>query len=150
MVQFTSQPMVASTFTQVGSGGVGGSTADKINVAYTLTHTLGSSHRSNWRHLGRYWIYMWSSATSTWLNVGATIASTGFSVSADGTMYSTDCVIGNGVWRSLNYNALDASGASISAWAQVNNVSFPGGATTATIGTANIGFPSAAGSKMGR
>jgi hypothetical protein len=141
------------TFNQIGTAGVGGSTADLISAAYGPDGTIWAAPQGA---IGAppavTGIYEWVPSTSSWLNVTATAstpiacgAGAGFYITPDGTMYAYDCTMGNGVWRSLNYNHLSAGGVSDAVWAQINGTNFPGGTTSATMGTAQGGFPGIAG-----
>ena len=148
------------TFNQIGAGP--GTTGDTEQVSYTSDGTLWafSNGTLNAVTMPTAGIFMWVTASSTWLNIATGVLAgdpvSGWTVAGDGTAYATGDFAGagsnfagtyaspiqnQGVYRSLNYNAVNADGTTGATWAQINPTDFPNGSATASIGTAAVGYP---------
>jgi len=141
------------SFTQLGSS-FGGPT-DKITISYAPDGNLYAAATGNTTGANNApsapGIFKWVSANSVWMNINMSHYISSYGVSNDGTMYATGdwagsgATYGNGIYRSLNYNATSQDGSSASTWSQINSTTFPGGVTTTTAGIPASGYPGAAG-----
>jgi hypothetical protein len=136
------------TFTQVGSGP--GATGDKMSVSYAADGTLWVAATGNLTSTTppTQGIFQWVPATSSWLNEAPGMYVAGWTIAADGTAYATGdfagfagATINNGVYRSLNYNAINPDGTYGASWQQINQTNFPNGSATASIGSSSNGYP---------
>jgi hypothetical protein len=150
------------TFNQIGSGPGSATAGDTEQVSYTSDGTLWafSNGTLSGVTMPTAGIFQWISATSNWLNIATGVLAgdpvSGFTVAADGTAYATGDFAGTGsnfagtyaspiqnqgVYRSLNYNAVNGDGTTGASWAQINPTDFPNGSATASIGTSAVGYP---------
>jgi hypothetical protein len=150
------------TFNQIGSGPGSATAGDTEQVSYTSDGTLWafSNGTLSGITMPTAGIFQWVSATSNWLNIATGVLAgdpvSGFTVAADGTAYATGDFAGagsnfagtyaspiqnQGVYRSLNYNAVNGDGTTGAVWAQINTTDFPNGSATASIGTSAVGYP---------
>jgi hypothetical protein len=140
------------TFNQVGGNFAA---TDKISVSYTSDGTLWAVATGTTGvapvALPTPGIFMWVPATSTWLNIASGKYIAGWTVAGDGTAYAvgdfasgyTTLIQNFGVYRSLNYNAVNPDGSAGASWAMINTTNFPNGSATATLGTSSVGYPGA-------
>jgi len=139
----------AVSFTQVGSGTGPFSTSDRVRVSYSSDGTLYAF--ANLTATFTTGIYMWVPATSSWLNIAGVITYpiTNWTIAGDGTAYAIvdngANRVGYGIYRSLNYNAINPDGSSGASWYQINQINFPGGSTTVTANFPSSGYPGASG-----
>jgi hypothetical protein len=142
----------AVTFTQLaGIPGIG--SGERVKVKYASDGTLyafGASPNTTFTGL---WMYV--PATTSWLNIAApssglqiTKPVKGWSIAGDGTAYvtvddgvTTIGAFGYGIYRSLNYNAVNPDGTTGATWAQIYQYDFPNGTATASIGSSSTGYP---------
>jgi hypothetical protein len=147
------------TFTQVGAGPGSATLMDLEQVSYSSDGTLWAFSNGTFNGLlpstvmPTQGIFMWVPTTSTWLPIAPGKYIAGWTIAADGTAYATGDFLApyasptqnNGVYRSLNYNAVNADGTSGATWAQINQTDFPNGSATASIGTSSVGYPGVVG-----
>jgi hypothetical protein len=138
----------AVTFTQVGTGTGPFTSSDRVKVSYSSDGTLYAF--ANTPTTTTTGIYMWLPATSSWLNIAAAITKPikSWTIAADGTAYAIvddgAGVMGYGIYRSLNYNAVNPDNSSGASWGEIYQYNFPGGSATASIGSSSVGYPGAA------
>jgi hypothetical protein len=134
------------TFNQYGTGP--GNATDRMKVSYlngvlfcapTGNGTIPSTNPG---------IFFWAPATSQWVTIFNKPVKS-YARAGDGTLYAygdwagaPTPITGNGIYRSLNYSALNPDGSSAAVWGTaISGASFPNGTSTATLGTAATGYP---------
>jgi len=137
-----------ATFTQLGTFPAG--SGDQVSVAYAADGTLWAAPTGlatdNKSPASTRGIYHWVPATSQWLNIETSFFPSSITISTDGTMYcagdfATAGPVGQGIFRSLDYNAFNSDGSTNSHWAQINGTTFTGGSSTVSVGTPYNGYP---------
>ena len=134
------------TFNQYGTGP--GNATDRMKVSYlngvlfcapTGNGTIPSTNPG---------IYFWAPTTSQWVPIFNKPVKS-YARAGDGTLYAygdwagaPNPITGNGIYRSLNYSALNPDGSSAAVWGTaISGASFPNGTSIATLGTAATGYP---------
>jgi hypothetical protein len=127
--------------------------ADRVKVKYASDGTLYAFDASPGTSFTGLWMYV--PATTSWINIAAPSSSVSplqinrpiknWTIAGDGTAYvivdDGAAAFGYGVYRSLNYNAVNPDGTTGASWAQIYQYDFPNGTATASIGSSSTGYP---------